>query len=671
MRSYNEIEERTIKLLVTQGYGSSSYLAINAFDDIFYKYNVAFEQDHEGKYSLVFYYSDTSLADSHTMMSVQQEIYTMVLLIESLIEQKYITLISNNSTNQLTSVGGFDKTGLQGIQMSIDEHIGGLLISYANNNAFVSESLKDLNDQLSDAIELPIKQPNSDLYFEKQIKQGRRSDYKGSISTPKQLPGFVLCHNYDWDDNEYHNWYCLHYFDQDGNWHKIGELHIMHKDEESYNHIPDTFNCLGEDFCSLGNDVSYYDGLRSALGQELAEDVLFALQDSAVNLTVYNRYKEDPQFRLSLTRESIETEKCLREARFRINGRKMKDAFSVMYAYHPPYNKQSETNWLVKLVPDDLPFKKCIGVIGENGVGKTQMLRLFIEDLLSRKTDNFRSALPVYSCIIAVFSTPFDPFMRITGGDFTMPYIRCCLEQSLRESEDRLLEGINEIQKRGSVHGIGLMQQYVEQLQRELPKENIEKVFVFKDSGIGILRHFEINKDELHDLLHRLSSGQLQIFLLLTHIYRFVHYDSLFIIDEPEVHLHPSAIVNFMSLLNELLRIFDSYAIITTHSPLIVREILGQNVFVMRRMENDDVYIGSCEHETFGEDVSVLYKDIFEYDESRSCFREYVNRLIEQNPDYEKVIETIAIEGLSVNSRFSIRNMIVEYLKSKDHNEEG
>ena len=42
-----------------------------------------------------------------------------------------------------------------------------------------------------------------------------------------------------------------------------------------------------------------------------------------------------------------------------------------------------------------------------------------------------------------------------------------------------------------------------------------------------------------------------------------------------------------------------------------------------------------------------------------------------ENPDYEKVIETIAIEGLSVNSRFTIRNMIVEYLKSKDHNEEG
>lgn len=669
MRSYNEIEKRTIKLLVKQGYGSSSYLAINAFDDIFYKNNVEFEQDQEGNFSLVFYYSDTSLADSHTMMSVQQEIYTMVLLIESLIEQKYITLISNNSTNQLTSIGGFDKTGLRGVQMSIDKHIGELLILYANNSAFVSESLKDLNDQLYNAIELPIKQPNSELYFEKQRKQGQRSDYKGSVSTPKQLPGFVLCHNYDWDDNDYHNWYCLHYFDQDGNWHKIGELHLMHKEEESYNRIPDTFNSLGEEFCSLGNEVSYYDGLRNVLGQELAEDVLYALQDSAVNLNVYNRYKEDTQFRLSLNRESIETEKCLREARFRINGRKMNDAFSFMYAYHPPYNTASETNWLVKLVPDNRPFKKCVGVIGENGVGKTQMLREFIEDLLSRKTDNFRSALPVYSCIIAVFSTPFDPFMRITGGDFTMPYIKCCLEQSLRESKDRLLEGINEIQKRGSVHGVELMQHYVEQLQSELPKENINQVFVYKDSGIGILRHYEINKEELHDLLHRLSSGQLQIFLLLTYIYRFVHYDSLFIIDEPEVHLHPSSIVNFMSLLNELLRIFDSYAIITTHSPLIVREILGQNVFVMKRMENDDVYIGNCQHETFGEDVSVLYKDIFEYDESRSCFREYVKKLIERNPDYEEVIGTIAIEGLSVNSRFSIRNMIVEHLKSQDHNE--
>lgn len=105
MRSYNEIEKRTIRLLVKQGYGSSSYLAINAFDDIFYRNNVAFEQNKEGKYWLVFYFSDTSLADSNSMMAVQQEIYTMVLLIESLMEQKYITLISNNSTNQLTSIG--------------------------------------------------------------------------------------------------------------------------------------------------------------------------------------------------------------------------------------------------------------------------------------------------------------------------------------------------------------------------------------------------------------------------------------------------------------------------------------------------------------------------------------------------------------------------------------
>ena len=670
MRSYNEIEKRTIRLLVEQGYGSSSYLAINAFNDIFYRNNVGFEQDKKGNYSLVFYYSDTSSADSHAMMEVEQELVTMALLIESLIEQKYITLISNNPSNQITSIDGFDKTGLQGIQMSMDRHIGDLIVLYANNGAFISESLKDLNVQLSEAIELPQKTPNPNLYFEKQRKQGQRSDYKGSVTIPKQLPAFVLCHNYDWDDNKYHNWYCLHYFDSEGNWRKVGELHVMHKDEESFSHIPDTFNNLGEDFCSLGNDVSYYDGLRNVLGRELAEDVLFALQDCAVNLTVYNRYKEAAQFRLSLNRESIEAEKCLREARFRINGRNMKDAFSFMYAYHPPYNTESETNWFVKLIPDNLPFKKCIGVIGENGVGKTQMLRLFIEDLLSRKADNFRSALPVYSCIIAIFSTPFDPFMKITGGDFTMPYIKCCLEQSLRESEDRLLEGIIEIQKRGSVHGVGLMQHYVKQLQCELPKESIDKVFVYVDSGIGILRHYEVDKNELHKLLHRLSSGQLQIFLLLTHIYRYVHYDSLFIIDEPEVHLHPSAIVNFMSLLNELLRIFDSYAIITTHSPLIVREILGQNVFVMQRMENNDVYIGSCLHETFGEDVSVLYKDIFEYDDSRSCFREYVKSLIERNPDYEKVIEAIAIEGLSVNSRFSIRNMIVEFLKSKDRNEE-
>ena len=304
-------------------------------------------------------------------------------------------------------------------------------------------------------------------------------------------------------------------------------------------------------------------------------------------------------------------------------------------------------------------------MIGENGVGKTQMLYYFIKDLLDGKSGVFNSELPVYSCIIAVCSTPFDAFMSIGNHNFSLPYIKNCLEQNKKETEEKIFAGANVIKERGNVDGHPLMKYYVERLKHELPTEDIERAFVFHDSGIGIMRHWVVDRDQLHNVIENLSSGQLQILMLLTTIYEHVNYDTLFIVDEPEVHLHPNAIMSFLRMLSSLLDEFQSYAIITTHSPLVVREMVGSNVFIMSRLEEDNVYIGHCDRETFGEDIGILYRDIFGYDDTKSCFRDEVRKLIKDGVDYDKVIEDLGVKNLSLNSRFTIRNMLVEYNKQK------
>ena len=43
--------------------------------------------------------------------------------------------------------------------------------------------------------------------------------------------------------------------------------------------------------------------------------------------------------------------------------------------------------------------------------------------------------------------------------------------------------------------------------------------------------------------------------------------------DEPELHLHQNATANTMRMFYRLLEEFNSYAIIATHSPLIIQEI--------------------------------------------------------------------------------------------------
>lgn len=665
MRAYSEIEKRTIQLLVQQC-SVPVYHAINAYNDLFHDKKVEFCSEPAPR--LVFYFGNENEIDEYSMLNTKNEIIEISLLLKLLEQENYISFVSAPENARLSSIKGFESEGLIKVTNELDKETCDILLKCMNDSAIVHEQLKELARQINLGIFLPIRKENENIRFFKQVKQDSRSDLKTSVIRPQIFPSFVLCHNFDWDDSNYHNWYCLHYYDKNGKWHVIGEFRLMHSEGESWDKISDEFTSLPKEFCSLGNTVRYYENMYQVLGSTVSEDVLFALQDSAVNTKVYDSYKNTDPYKYSLCRDSFEAEKCQRLARFIIKGKDIKHAFSFEYIYHPPYNRVAETDWKVVLSPESAPFERCIGIIGENGVGKTQLLRLFIQELISKNKTNFKSDLPIFSSIIAICSTPFDAFMRIEGGDFDMSYEKCCLEQNLAETEKSIMNSLNVIETRGQVNGVSLLSKLIEQLKQELPTEKLDNVFIYRDSGIGILRHYEINFEELHNLIYRLSSGQLHILVLLTRVFEHVRYDTLFVIDEPEVHLHPTAIINFIFLLNRLLEMFKSYAIVTTHSPIVVREMVRKNVFTLRRIDGDSVYISHVGHETFGEDVSVLYRDIFNYDETNSCFRKYVLKALEGNLDYESVVRKIGVDNLSLNSKFYIHNLVQEIRLKKLNN---
>ena len=143
-------------------------------------------------------------------------------------------------------------------------------------------------------------------------------------------------------------------------------------------------------------------------------------------------------------------------------------------------------------------------------------------------------------------------------------------------------------------------------------------------------------------MINILSSGQLQVFELITYIYAHIHLSSLLVFDEPEVHMHPSFIMNFMPLLNRLLKEFKSFAIISTHTPLLIRELVQQNVYRMALDPERNPSVERVAFRTFGEDISVLYHNIFEYNESKSYFRQVIRQMINeiQNSDFDDDIRT-------------------------------
>ena len=445
----------------------------------------------------------------------------------------------------------------------------------------------------------------------------------------------------------------------------------MHESGESLpliNNQP--FEKLDENYCSLGNKVDYYSNLYQYLGAEMAARVAEALQDCAVDMRIHERYRDNDVFNSSLRRDSIPTEEALRLGRFYINGRGITDVFRFAYYFNPDYNSACVTEWKVEFNTKSKPYERIAGVIGENGVGKTLMLHNFIKDLTEAKTDKFEGSLPIYSTIIAICSTPFDKFMEIESVNRLMPYEKCCLEQNTEETRQKVLQGVEIIKRRGVLEHNPLMHSYVEKVRQAMPTENVDEVFVYHNSGMAVLRHYEINQEKLGEFLEKLSSGQLHTLMLLTYVYEHIYTNALFVIDEPEVHLHPNAIISFMKLLYELLDEFRAYAIVTTHSPLVVREMLGRNVFLLRRLEENNVYIGHVAHETFGEDMAILYRDIFGYDDTVSCFREIIGNLIERYEDFDEVVNHLQLEGLSLASRFTIKGMVDAYKKRKEANNE-
>ena len=151
----------------------------------------------------------------------------------------------------------------------------------------------------------------------------------------------------------------------------------------------------------------------------------------------------------------------------------------------------------------------------------------------------------------------------------------------------------------------------------------------------------KINKEKLMDLYEKSSSGETIYLSSITSILSKIRLNSILLIDEPEQHLHPTGINLLMSTISELLEKFDSFAIISTHSPYILREVPSSNVMIFHRNGNN-LTVCPIEIETFGEDVSVISNMVFDDRSQNKIFESYIERVVkDEDYDYEKAISIL------------------------------
>lgn len=505
-----------------------------------------------------------------------------------------------------------------------------------------------------DADKIPLGVIANDIPFFVDNKPTGYYDRRGNHKIPDVFPSFVLTFNDGWNDFSIVSEYALFYYTDIQNCSIIGRLKIIHfEDIKTPNVIPTNFTQLENIFCSLGQEFRFYENIKAIFGDSY-KNILWAIQDAAFFPTIQENYENNSNFKQSLIRDD-NAERLMREVKYKIYGITSKKLYSFKYKFQPKF---AENELEVDFDFDNssnIP-NRIYAIIGKNGTGKTQLVTTLPLDISKRNDSNFTPKTPLFSKVIAVSYSSFDRF-EIPKKTAEFNYVYCGLkdENGKRLGEDELIlrfqksyEKINEQSR---------IQIFLDNLEIFISNDLIREFISFKiETG-----EYEINYGKFVEIINILSSGQSILILIITEIIANIRYDSLLIYDEPETHLHPNAISQLINTIYELSRIFQSYCIIATHSPIIVQELLSKNVYVVQR-EGNHASIRKPSKETFGENLSTIIEEIFGNREIPKQFKIILSDLIKKGMSYEDIIKEIESDNVpvSLNTRLFLKSIIDE-----------
>lgn len=484
-----------------------------------------------------------------------------------------------------------------------------------------------IEDYLDDTPHFVIKVGTGFTFERKDINNNRFTIYVDKLGHNK--PCFFLDSTI-WDDYGYKTSFNLHYVDQYGNKLSIGKVKICRKNEyRTLDVIPKFFLSLDSDYCSLGQETSYYSNIKRVLGDD-AMSFLYAMKDAAAFSRISDDFVNDLGFRHSLLRDNS-ADKALNLGRYVLAGFDPNDRVNFTYktriAYAPDYDFNIKFDF-GKINQED-NFNRVIAIIGENGVGKTSLLSNLAKSIAKQQKDCFLPHYPLFTKVVAASYSMFDNFYDIDERDFNFEY--CGMHNNegglmnlaqLKARHKRNGETINALNR-------GRNLKYF--LDNILPDEMLESLFV---EG----RETEFKYDIYEDLYDKMSSGQTMLTNLIIDITANVRSNCLIMIDEPEVHLHPNAITQIINVVNLVCERFSSCCIMATHSPLVIQSLLSRNVLIMERDIDGMPIVRQMRVESLGENLTTINEEIFSNGQRDKYYKRLIKKAVEGKESMNQVL---------------------------------
>lgn len=321
--------------------------------------------------------------------------------------------------------------------------------------------------------------------------------------------------------------------------------------------------------------------------------------------------------------------------------------------------------------------RRTLVLVGQNGTGKTRLFEAMINGLRiappwDAERDVGRAALfeprPGFSRLIVFSSVASDPYPpslppwegidyryhRMIGarggedGGLTMALVDCLRANSDIQGFERsgAMELLNTV-----LEPLGIADSlYVELNDATEPDTLPPPARLNGRDYLPLLRRMNeqrnlqlyarINTDRppivMADATHarNLSSGEVALMRFAAYAVASLRRGTIFLFDEPETHLHPNYISQFMEMLDELLEQSGSIALIATHSAYVVREVPSRRVRMITRDPDDaEIGIDPPTMQTFGATIDTISQFVFGDIGPKHRFQHVLEKYVADHPE--------------------------------------
>ena len=336
----------------------------------------------------------------------------------------------------------------------------------------------------------------------------------------------------------------------------LGTVKILQQGE-TVTKLPRTFEVLPNSYCSLGQSLQYdreAERVQQKFGVDGVHvvDVHDALRDvrglADAERDVFTKH---PGFAASLLR--FAPARFLHATQFGPLPHALRVDLRVeLPGFDAPHVLSLD------LDPDRLLGRVAV-IIGENGTGKTRLLDAVARAFSGLETRWIQGGTPSVSRVIALSCNAFDQYLIpepiIEGSYF---YVGLRSKTGMIDVGDlarTIVESFNdEHEWRHPVRGrFALWQELMRQI------------------GLGAIAEDDIVATQAQvAAIEQLGAGLKFACYTLTWLVRTIERRSFVLFDEPETHTHPRLLSLMMRAVHRVLDEFESFALVATHSPLVV-----------------------------------------------------------------------------------------------------